>query len=141
MTRSRLRSASRPHVEKLESRLQPGSMITGPGYGWSLLADNLSILNQGSVDSQGQLSPSSSLSSPLPSASSLGDLDLDALNTAVASLPTAQSTSLPISKLTDNNLSTSLTNDDWFRATTSNHANALLSAASLTASIQQPPPA
>ncbi|HLJ94432.1 MAG TPA: hypothetical protein VKU02_14695 [Gemmataceae bacterium] len=49
---SKTRFAARPLVENLESRLQPGSVLTGPGYGWSLLADSLSILNQDSGDFQ-----------------------------------------------------------------------------------------
>src|SRR5260370_1219957 len=43
MTCSKARFVFRQRVEDLENRLQPGSMITGSGYGWSLLADNFSI--------------------------------------------------------------------------------------------------
>src|SRR5437867_4170647 len=58
---SRLRPvARRPFVENLESRLQPGSMITGSGYGWSLLADNLLQLDAGATNSSSLVSQSSS---------------------------------------------------------------------------------
>ena len=33
------KSRFRPLLEVLEGRLQPGSVITGYGYGWSVLTD------------------------------------------------------------------------------------------------------
>src|SRR5439155_26029905 len=47
----RRRPGIRPLLELLENRLQPGSMVLGQGAGWSLLADHLSILDQGSARS------------------------------------------------------------------------------------------
>ena len=61
---SKARFPSRhPLVEHLESRLQPGSMVTGQGYGWSLLADNLLNLGPDSTNSQSLISQASSESS------------------------------------------------------------------------------
>src|SRR5437773_9179844 len=85
-----------PRVENLESRLQPGSVITGSGYGWSLLADHLAILNQGAVDSQGLVSLPSSASNHPNQTSAPVDVHSDTLNTAVASIASARSASLPI---------------------------------------------
>src|SRR5205823_12836850 len=73
MTCPKPRIAYRPQIENLESRLQPGSIITGQGYGWSLLADNLLSFNQAALESQSLVSPSSSESvRPLESSAPLG---------------------------------------------------------------------
>ena len=124
---SKVRPTFRPLVENLESRLQPGSIITGQGYGWSLLADRISILNQPSLDSQGMVAPSSSESSrsnPIStSANVLVDISSDVhsenLTTAVASVAAASSSGLPANSPVNslainlvNNLASNLTNDN-----------------------------
>jgi hypothetical protein len=138
---SKPRFAFRPLVENLESRLQPGSILTGQGYGWSLLADNLPILNQGSSDSSSLVSQSSSESSRLTPTSPSADVPHDNLNIAVASVAAVRSTSLPINNVVDNRLSAGLTNQDPFGATQSEHPNSLLMAAAATPPVRMPPPA
>src|SRR5438128_8213586 len=100
---SKLRFASRLRIENLESRLQPGSVITGSGYGWSLLADHLSILNQSSFDSQSLVSQTASESSKPTPTSAPVDTQSDHLEIAVVSLAAArsQSANLPGSTLVD----------------------------------------
>ncbi len=142
MTRSRLRSASRPRVEDLESRLQPGSMITGPGYGWSLLADNLVILNQGSLDSQilvGQSASGNSKSSGLipqdgPAPSVLPVPDYSRL------VANARSQNLSLPALVDN-VATNLTTNDLSAGSLTGHGQSVPLAAVATPTANLPPPA
>src|SRR5438132_7936157 len=127
MTCSKLRFAFRPQVEDLESRLQPGSMITGSGYGWSLLADNLSILNQGSLDSQSIVGQSYSESSKPAQTSAPVDTHSDNLQIAIIAVAAArsQSSSLPGSTLNDS-LAAGLTMDDLSKVSLTGHSNSVL---------------
>src|SRR5207245_2596312 len=110
MTCSKPRCVFRPVLENLESRLQPGSVVTGQGYGWSLLADNLSILEQGSSH---RLISQSSSESAKPALTSIPvDLHSDHQGIAVAKVMAARTDSLPTNKLLDN-LADGLTNDDF----------------------------
>src|SRR5436305_1908746 len=88
---SKPRFIFRPQVENLESRLQPGSVLSGSGYGWSLLADHLSILNQGSPDAQSQVAPSSSDSTIPSQAPAPVETHRDNLDIAIISLAAARS--------------------------------------------------
>jgi hypothetical protein len=152
---SKLRSTFRPLVEYLESRLQPGSMMTGQGYGWSLLADRLSILDQTSPDAPVLVAPSSfegrqptatSTSANGPANTSL-DIHRENLAIAVVSGTADHSSNLPANSLVDNlannlvnNLSANLTND----LTSSSSVNAsqpMVLAAAENPPIQQPGPA
>jgi hypothetical protein len=110
MTCSRPRFALRPVLENLESRLQPGSVITGAGYGWSLLADNLSILNPGSSDFR-LVSQTSSESSRPALTRSAADSHSNYQTIAVAPVTAARNDSRPTGKLADA-LVTDLTNDE-----------------------------
>src|SRR5690242_1768350 len=110
------RSAFRPCLENLESRLQPGSIITGQGYGWSLLADSLSILDQGALDSPALVSPSSSESNQPSWTSTPTDPHSDHLAIMVASVTAARTETLavPVSNAVApmvNTLAGDLTND------------------------------
>src|SRR5437899_1884576 len=99
MTCSKPRFAFRPRVENLESRLQPGSVLMGQGYGWSLLVDNLSIVDQGSSDSQ-RLISQSSFESSQPALTSISvDRQSDQQFIAMASVLAARgaNASLPAS--------------------------------------------
>jgi hypothetical protein len=122
---SKLRITFRPLVETLESRLQPGSLLTGQGYGWSLLADSFLSLDQSGLDSQVLVSQSSfSGSQTADSSASLPlSIPMDAhsenLAIAVASVAAARSSSLPangplesLSNTLVNNLAANLTNDN-----------------------------
>src|SRR5216683_3114626 len=91
MTVSKARFAFRPLVENLESRLQPGSIITGTGFGWSFLADLLLNLDRGRLDSQSVVSQASSDSDRLALRSILVGVHSDQRDIAVASLLTARS--------------------------------------------------
>jgi hypothetical protein len=115
---SKRRVACRPFVENLESRLQPGSIITGQGYGWSLLADHISILDQGSFDSQSLVSQRASESSQPTTENASLDVHSDHIAIAVASVATARGETLstPASSLV-NNLVSDLTNGDLADAT------------------------
>jgi hypothetical protein len=90
---SKLRFASRLRVEDLESRLQPGSMITGSGYGWSLLADNLSVLGQESLQSQSLVSQTSEESGSAAQTTAPVDTHNDSLETAVVAATAARNES------------------------------------------------
>ncbi len=138
MTCSKLRFASRLRVEDLESRLQPGSMITGSGYGWSLLADNLLILNQGSLDSQSLVGQSSSESSKPTQTSAPIDTHSDNLQIAViaAAAARSQNSSLPSTTLSDN-LATGLTTEDLSKVSLTGHSNSVPLAAVAQPTVQQ----
>jgi hypothetical protein len=145
--------AFRPLVEYLESRLQPGSMIIGQGYGWSLLADNLSVLSQDKTRSSSLVSQAASESNRPATTNTPADVHSDALQIAVASVAAVRSTSLPtnnvannstsspINNLVNDSLSAGLTNDDLFSSPTTSHPSALLLAAAASSSIQMPAPA
>jgi hypothetical protein len=152
----KLRSAFRPLVEKLESRLQPGSIITGSGYGWSLLADRLSILDQSSMDSPVLVSQTSFESSrPTPTSTS-ADVVLttapgvqnENLAIAVASVAAATSSSLPANSRVDNlasnlinSLSANLTNDNLTNFSAASPSHPMVLAAAAKSPILQPGPA
>ena len=112
MTCSKARFVFRPRVENLESRLQPGSVIVGQGYGWSLI-DTLSILGPSSLDSH-QLILQSSFESNRPAvASTPADVHGDHQDIAVAGAMAARSaTSSPLTKAPVDNLAADLSNDD-----------------------------
>ena len=55
-TTSARHTGSRLYLELLESRLQPGSILTGQGPGWSLWADSLSVLEPSTQPSGQQVS-------------------------------------------------------------------------------------
>jgi hypothetical protein len=139
---SKARFAFRPLVENLESRLQPGSIITGQPYGWSLLADNLSILDQGSLGTQSLVPQSSSESSKPRQTSAPVDVHGDHLNIAVASvlIPRSETSSLPTSPPLDD-LASGLTNADLSGPMLTGHSNSVPLAALATPTVQQPPPA
>jgi hypothetical protein len=153
MNRSKPCFAFRPLVEYLESRLQPGSMIIGQGYGWSLLADNLSVLSQDKIAPSSLVSQASSASSRSATTNTPADVHSDALQIAVASVAAVRSTSLstnnvannstssPINNLVNDSLSAGLANDDLFSSPTTSHPSSQLLAAAATSSIQMPPPA
>lgn len=139
---SRPRFALRPLVENLESRLQPGSVLTGPGYGWSFLADNLSILKQDSWESQRRVSSASSESSkPTPS---IVPTDVQNQSVAIAvarvATPRIEALSQPILNLFDD-LAASLTNDDLLHHSVTGQEHPLPLATGVTAPAQAPPPA
>jgi hypothetical protein len=85
--------AYRPCVETLESRLQPGSMITNFLSGWPSLAGTLALVNPGPRDSQ------SSGESSMPA---LTDTPVhrenDRIEVAVASVAAARSETVPSSQ-------------------------------------------
>ncbi|HLJ96054.1 MAG TPA: hypothetical protein VKU02_22960 [Gemmataceae bacterium] len=113
MTCSKRRFLFRPLVENLESRLQPGSLILGQGYGWSLLADHLSILNQDSSPLHPLSSPFASEDhKPAPTISAV-DVRTDHQDIAVVRMITTPSaaSNLPTTNLVDNLVANS-TNDD-----------------------------
>src|SRR5438477_6986064 len=119
---SRPRFAMRPLVENLESRLQPGSVLTGSGYSWSLLADNLSILKQDSSESQRRVSAvSSEGSKPTPS-NTPADVHHQSLAIAVASVAAARTdaSSQPTSKLFDD-LAAGLTDEGLSNVSLTGH--------------------
>ena len=121
---SRLRSTvRRPFVENLESRLQPGSMITGSGYGWSLLADNLLQLNAGSTHSSSLVSQSSSESVRPTQTSAPVGVDSNHQDLAVVGV-TVSSGSIPTSNLVDK-VAASLSNDDLGLLTLTGRQNAV----------------
>src|SRR5947209_4782471 len=111
MTCSKARVAFRPLVENLESRLQPGSLVLGQGYGWSLLAHDLSILQQGSLDSQRLISQSPSENSKPARTVIPADTHSDHQDTAVVRATAPHGDTLPLAKLVDN-VAASLSNDD-----------------------------
>lgn len=113
MARSKRRFSFHPRVENLESRLQPGSVIMGQGYGWSLLVDNLSILNRDVSDSRPLISQASSENrGPAPRSSAL-DVQSDHRDIAVAGMAAGRSvTSSPPSNTLVDNLPAHLTTDD-----------------------------
>jgi hypothetical protein len=138
---SKPRVAFRPLVENLEGRLQPGSLIMGQGYGWSLLADHLSILNPDSRDSQSLVSPSSSEGSrPAPTSTAM-DVRSDRLNIAITTVVLARSepASLPIRNLIDN-LVAGWPNDDLSNLSLSGQAHSVPLAAVAAPTVQQPAP-
>jgi hypothetical protein len=140
MKYSKSRFRFRPRVENLESRLQPGSIITGSGYG-SLLADSLPVLNQDGGGSASQVSQSTSETSQPTQTSTPADSTGEHLSIAVVSVAAASSTSLPANNVVDNSVSTGLTNDDLFNAAPTESTSALLMAAAASTPIQMPPPA
>ncbi|HLJ92131.1 MAG TPA: hypothetical protein VKU02_02955 [Gemmataceae bacterium] len=111
MTRPKTRLAGRPHLENLESRLQPGSIIVGQGYGWSLLADNLLNLGQGTLASESLISQASSESSRRFRESGPSNVPEQNIAIAPVMVVRSQPTSLPISNLVEN-VTASLSNDD-----------------------------
>jgi hypothetical protein len=124
MTRPKTRLAGRPYLENLESRLQPGSIIVGQGYGWSLLADNLLNLGPGTLDSQ--ISQTSSESSrPIPASAPANGQEQNIAIAPAARVMVARSepSSLP-SNLVDN-LAASLSNDDLGLLTFTGQRNAV----------------
>src|SRR5262249_51182756 len=113
MTGLKPRFAFRPRVENLESRLQPGSIITSRGYDWSFVADRLLNLDQGWLDSQSLVSQASSESGKLSPKNIPIRVHRDHQDIEVAPLMAARNdtSSLPARNLEDN-VVTSLTNDD-----------------------------
>src|SRR5262249_56811460 len=111
MTCPKTRLAGRPHVENLESRLQPGSILVGQGYGWSLLADNLLNLGQDTLHSQGLLSQASSESSGPIRASAPVTVHEQNIAIAPATVARSEPSGLPISSLVEN-LAAGLGSDD-----------------------------
>ncbi|HLJ94431.1 MAG TPA: hypothetical protein VKU02_14690 [Gemmataceae bacterium] len=139
----KLRFASRLKVERMEDRLQPGSVLTGSGYGWSLLADNLSILKQGSVDSQSLVSQASSESSqPAPVSAPPADTHSDHLAIAVISVAAArtQFASMPNNTLVDT-VAAGLPADLQSQASLTGHANSVPLAAAALPTAKMPAPA
>jgi hypothetical protein len=102
-----------PRVEDLESRLQPGSMITSPGYGWSLLVDQLGILPQGALDSPSLASPTPSAGGKQTQINTPATVPAANLDIAIASVAAGQSTS----RRSDHNLPTGFVNTDLFNPT------------------------
>src|SRR5438128_1869594 len=122
---SKPRFAFRPFVESLESRLQPGSMITGQGYGWSLLADNLLNLDQGTLNAQSLVSQTISESSKPVSPSTPVDVRHDNTNIAVTAVATApgQPSGISTNNLV-NKIADSLTDDNLGVLTLTGRPNA-----------------
>ena len=140
---SKPRFAPRLLLETLESRLQPGSLITGQSYGWSLLADNVSILDAGSVDNQSLVSPSFSENSKSTPTSAPVNVAGASLNIAVVPVIVAknETSSVPISTPADN-LVNGLANEDLSNAGLTDHLSSLpLAPVALGAVGQVPPPA
>jgi hypothetical protein len=139
---SKPRFAPRLRLENLESRLQPGSMITGQSYGWSLLADNRSILDLGSVDNQSLVSQASSESKSTFTSAPV-NVAGDHLDIAVVPVIIAKSEAsrIPTSTLVDN-LASGLTNEDLSSPGLTDHlSSAPLATVALAAIGQVPPPA
>jgi hypothetical protein len=141
MSGSKPRFSVRPLVERLESRLQPGSVITGAGYGWSLLADKLSILDQGAGDSHVVVSQSSSERSNPAAAGTPLDVQSNNLSIAAASVTTArnQPATLPATNLVQN-VAASL-DDELSSFAPAAPSHSILLATAAMPSLQQPPPA
>jgi hypothetical protein len=113
-------------------------MITGSGYGWSLLADNLSIMNQGSLDAQSLVGQSSSESSKPTQTSAPVNTHSDNLQIAViaAAAARSESSSLPGSTLSDD-LTAALTTADLSKASLTGASNSVPLAAVAAPTVQQ----
>jgi hypothetical protein len=128
--------AYRPLVEILESRLQPGSLLTTQAYGWSLLADSLSILNQESKEPARLSSESSNrLLSSAPADEHHGSLPI-----AVAS-PASGHSDRPLTNDLVNSLVGGLPKEDPLTGSLTGRGNSIPLAAVATPPLQQPPPA
>jgi hypothetical protein len=142
MTRSKAPLGLRLLIEKLESRLQPGSMITGQPYGWSLLAGNLSILDQGSLETPGLVSQASFESNKpaqngLPNRGSAGHLDVAVVPVLIAR---NEISSVPTSATVDD-LTSDLANADLSSPAQTGPSSSVPLAAVAAAIPQMPAPA
>jgi hypothetical protein len=115
-------------------------LIVGQGYGWSLLADHLSILSQDTSDSQLLISQSSSENSePAPSRNAVVDIHSDHQEIAVAKIVPVRSaaSNQPNDNLVDN-LAGNFANDGFGLAPAAAHRNAVSLPAIQSASAHPP---
>src|SRR5260370_974116 len=143
MTCSKARFVFRPCVENLESRLQPGSVIVGQGYGWSLI-DTLSILDPSSLDSNQLVLKASSKSSKPAAASTAADVHHDHQNIAVARVIASRgATSSLLTKAPVDTVAADLTDDDLGQLSIGGQRNKVSLPATQNALAHQtiPPPA
>lgn len=113
MTCSKNRFHFRPSLEKLESRLQPGSIITGRGGDWVFLLDGLLNRDQGAPDSPSSISQGPAEGDRASQRTVSARVHGDPHGGAVASVMPARSetSSLPFRSLVDN-VATGFTGDD-----------------------------
>lgn len=95
------RTGSRPLLELLESRLQPGSIVMGQGPGWSLLSDNFAVVEQTPSRSDSLVSQSSSDRYQPARSSTRAAAPGDPVAASIATVSKSESTNVPSQRLAD----------------------------------------